>query len=364
MRTIALALAVLFCMSAVGFAADSEKEAKEKELKAKERAARQKEAEKRFAKLPDYCKERRVTHVVELLAEWGEFADLEQQDAVAKMARAIFDDAAAEVKKTEAVGGKMSFPDLRRTAVSADADTQAKVTTASAFFVDTFESTQPKKGRRKVREDRPWYHVIVSSRTLTAFPNDMAERCVILTNASMSTFRGLDCCVVLSSGSVVSDRMGTFDGSVVVCRGDVAFRYDEPGQWSSFVAAGGSIRSVEEADFLAKKQRPPQHDPRWAFPNNAKLLGVKFYSAAEDGLWATVEKNEDVVVTKLDEKKPFAKAGLKVGDVIDAINGEPVPSLHELDRLLVRATVSTGVAKLKVSRGKAPQVIEVKLADW
>lgn len=324
---------------------------------------RKREAEKRFKKLDTYCDERRVTHIVELLAEWGEFADLEQQDAVTKMARAIFDDASDAREKAEAVGGNLSFPKVRRTATSADADTQAKVTTASAYFVDTFESTQPKKGRIKVNEDRPWYHVIVSSRTLTAYPNDMAERCIILTNAATATFRGLDCCVVLSSGSLTSDRQRPVDGSVVVCRGDVAFRFDEPEGWSSFIAAGGTVRSVEEADFIAKKQRPPQPDPKWAFPNDKKLLGVRFYSAVEDGLEASAEKGL-VTVSKVDEKQPFGKAGVAKGDVIETVNGEKVPSLHELDRLLCRATVASGTAKLKLKRGDKAEEVEVKLADW
>ena len=90
---------------------------------------------------------------------------------------------------------------------------------------------------------------------------------------------------------------------------------------------------------------------------------MKFYSSAKDGLEATADK-EVVTVSKLDEKKPFAKAGVKKGDVIESINGTKVPSLHELDRLLCRATVASGVAKLAVKRGDDKKVIEVKLADW
>jgi S1-C subfamily serine protease len=107
----------------------------------------------------------------------------------------------------------------------------------------------------------------------------------------------------------------------------------------------------------------PKHDVKRVFPNDTKLLGVKFYSAAEDGLEATAEKGV-VTVSKLDEKKPFAKAGVQNGDVIESINGEKVPSLHELDRLVCRATVASGVAKLKVKRDKGTEVIEVRLADW
>lgn len=41
-----------------------------------------------------------------------------------------------------------------------------------------------------------------------------------------------------------------------------------------------------------------------------------------------------------------------------------MPSLHELDRLVCRATVASGTARLKVRRGDSTDVIEVPLFDW
>ncbi len=70
-----------------------------------------------------------------------------------------------------------------------------------------------------------------------------------------------------------------------------------------------------------------------------------------------------VTVKAVDAKKPFAAAGVKAGDVIESVNGKPVDSLVELNRLLCRATVASGTAKLKLTRDGKSQEIAVKLAE-
>jgi hypothetical protein len=179
---------------------------------------------------------------------------------------------------------------------------------------------------------------------------------MVFTNAAVATLPPLSQCIVVSSGSVDSD--GYLYGSVVVCRGEAKFRWKE-GE-GSLVRAGGAVVNM---DAWRGKEAVSKADPEKVFANDTKLLGVKFYSATEDGLKATADKGV-VTVKAVDEKKPFAKAGVARGDVIERVNGEPVPTLHELDRLLVRATVASGTARLKVKRDGKAQVIEVKLADW
>jgi hypothetical protein len=310
----------------------------------KEKAARKKEAERRLAKLPDYCKERRATHVVELLAEWGEFADANQQDELMAFGRELVADAKEEagIKTVTRVGYR---------GTSATAAVKRVYSDASAYFVEEFVCTQPLVGRSA--EHALGRHLLVASHTLTARPNQAVQECVVFTNAAMATFPGLSSCVVVSSGGVDSDDY--LSNVVLVCRGEAMFRMRETE--SSLVRAGGKVTNA----ITLKEAAKPDRDR--VFANDTKLLGVKFYSAAEDGLTATAEK-AGVTVSKLDEKKPFAVAGLKTGDVIETINGGKVPTLHELDRLLVRATVASGTARLKLTRGNAAQVIEVKLADW
>lgn len=340
MRTITLAALLLTAVS--GLAADPEKGAK-----AKEQEARLKVAEKRFAKLPDYCKERRATHIIELLAEWGEFADRPEHDAVMAFADALVTDARAEMKE---LGGRRrrldATPPVRFRAVSDTANVR-DLSAASTYFVDDFFARN---------WNRPTKHLIVGSKGFSVAATSADS--VFLSNAPVTQFNHVEESLIVASGDVTAS-WSVYD-SVVVCRGD--FEYLRMEEESSLIRVGGTtVDTLERQSRLKGQAFPP--DPKRVFTNDTKLLGVKFYSAAEDGLEAKLEK-EDIVVTKLDEKKAFAKAGLKVGDEIDAINGEGVYSLHELDRLLVRATVSTGVAKVKVTRGKTAQVIEVKLADW
>jgi len=312
----------------------------------KEKAVRRKEAEKRLAKLPDLCKERRATHIVELLAEWGEFADASHQDELMALGKAL----AIEVK--EEVGVNAAVTKIGYRGTSATTAVKRIGSDASAYFVDEFVCTQPLTGR--TAEHVLSCHVLVASRTLTARPNRPTLQCVVLTNAAVATFPALSNCIIISSGSVDSDDF--ISGVVLVCRGDVKFRM---GRWeSSLVRAGGKVTDVRTDEGGVKNP-----DPDRVFANDSKLLGIKFYSATEDGLEATADKGV-VMVKALDEKKPFAVAGVKKGDVIEKVNGEAVTTLQELDRLLVRASVASGTARLKVKRNGGTELIEVKLIDW
>lgn len=314
----------------------------------KELAARKKEAEKRLAKLPDYCKERRVTHLVELLAEWGEFADANHQDEVMLLGRALAADAKEEV-------GIKVVPRIGYRGTSATTAVKRIASDASADFVDEFVCTQMPNVRQSP-EHVLGGHLLVASRVVTARPNEGTRQCMVFTNAAVAQFPHLSQCIIVSSGSVDTNR--ELSGVVLVCRGEAKFRWSE---WEgSLVRAGGAVTN---ADDRPGKGAVSKADPDNVFANDSKLLGVKFYSATEDGLEATADKGV-VTVKAVDEKQPFAKAGVAKGDVIERVNGEPVPTLHELDRLLVRATVASGTARLKVKRDGKAQVLEVKLADW
>lgn len=312
---------------------------------------RKKEAEKRFAKLPEYCKGRRVTHVVELLAEWREFANADQQDELMAFVTAVVADAKAEAKGTTARIGR---PQVGYRGTRNTTDVKDFQSGATTYFLDQFELSRSDETRNQGLALEQ--HVIVASRTFVARGMGEAEGCVILTNAPTAVFRSMNGCIVFSSGSVTVDK--TVRHSAVVCRGDASFKYDSDS--TPLVKAGGAIT---HPDIGEKGRLVPDLDPKTMFANDTKLLGMKFYSTAEDGLTTTAKKGV-VTVSKVDEAKALGKAGVKAGDVIESINGQEVPTLHELDRLLCRATVASGVAKLKVKRNDKVEVIEVKLADW
>lgn len=345
LRFVPLALLVIALPAT---AADKEKE------KVKD-PDRQKAAEKRFEKLEEYLKERRVSHVVELLAEWGEFADTTQQDAVLRWVADLRE-------KEEGVAielGRQPPKRNRASGVKATAEV-GEGELPSAYLVDEFlRDPPPKKWRWN---EMLGGQLIVASKTLIARPNkSTAHGCVMLTNAAVAEFEALDGCLVISSGSVKVMRQmsGSLDKSAVVCRGDAEYTFATPPVYpgAGFVWAGGTIKD-SNPNLL-----PGKTSPLLGVEKDEKLLGMKFYSCTEDGLTATARKDV-VTVSKLDAKKPFAKAGVKEGDVIESINGQKVPSLHELDRLLCRATVASGVAKLKLKRGDKAKEVEVKLADW
>jgi hypothetical protein len=264
---------------------------------------------------------------------------------------ALFEDVAA-VLKADARPSGIIHPQVGYRGVSATTKVRRLGSDASAYFVDEFVCVQPAPQRDF--ETIPGKHMIVASRTLNARPNHRALECIVLTNAATAEFQELDRCIVIASGNLmVEDAVGA---SVVVCRGNVSFHLKE--KESSLMWIGGKVSNTS-----TRVVRLKEPDPDWVLQNDTKLLGVKFYSSAEDGLEATAEKGV-VTVAKVDEKKAFGKAGVKTGDVIETINGEKVPSLHELDRLVCRATVASGVATVKVKRGDGTDVIEVKLADW
>lgn len=338
-----VSLAMLLAIALPVIAADTEKE-KQKD------PARQKAAEKRFEKLKDYLKERRVSHVVELLAEWGEFAEANQQDDVLRWVVVDLLDTEDGFAK---VLGAQPFKKMGYRGVKATAEVD-EGEYPSAFFVDEFARVPPPKIWR--RNEVVNSQLIVASKALVVRPNnDPSSGCVVLTNAEVAEFHAPTNCVVISSGSVKVIR--AMYGSVVVCRGYAEYKFNQPPDGVR-VRAGGTITDVNPV--VKGRQKP---DGVGAVEKDDKLLGLKFYSCTEDGLTATAIK-EVVTVSKLDAKKPFAKAGVKEGDVIESINGQKVPSLHELDRLLCRATVASGVAKLKLKRGDKTEEVEVKLADW
>ena len=209
--------------------------------------------------------------------------------------------------------------------------------------------------RAEKDEERRWLPqpiqqlLVVSGKFDTGTEGRRVEKCVILSNAEVNEYDCLTDSILVASGEVRA--RGMIDYSYLVARRTV-----QTGISNELVAcAGGAIVGSDGKPISAKMSNH--------YPNDTKLLSVKFYSTTEDGLEAMAEKGV-VTVTKLDAKKAFGVAGLKKGDVIVSINGEKVTTLHELDRLACRATVASGTAKVKVERDKKTEEIEVKLFDW
>jgi serine protease Do len=75
-----------------------------------------------------------------------------------------------------------------------------------------------------------------------------------------------------------------------------------------------------------------------------------------------ISQPQGALVGDVDPKGPAANSGLQRGDVIDAVNGQPVTTPNEL-RLQIAAMAPGTVAHLKVTRNGHPQDVAVKLGE-
>src|SRR3984893_18366707 len=92
-------------------------------------------------------------------------------------------------------------------------------------------------------------------------------------------------------------------------------------------------------------------------------LGVDISDVTTDRLGALKLKEEKgVEVTMVDQDAPAGKAGIKEHDVILTMNGAPVESKTQLQRM-IHETPAGRVVSLGLSRDGQPMSIKVQLAD-
>jgi serine protease Do len=95
----------------------------------------------------------------------------------------------------------------------------------------------------------------------------------------------------------------------------------------------------------------------------SSYLGVDIMDITTDRLGALKLKEEHgVEVTMVDQDAPAGKAGLKEHDVILTMNGTPIESRPQLQRM-IRETPAGRVVTLGLSRDGQPLTIKVQLAD-
>src|ERR1700687_2130249 len=96
---------------------------------------------------------------------------------------------------------------------------------------------------------------------------------------------------------------------------------------------------------------------------SGSYLGVDTRDITPDRLAALHLKDErGVEVTMVDQDAPAGKAGLKEQDVILTLNGNDVPSVEQLRRM-IRETPPGRVVSLGISRDGQPMTMKVQLAD-
>lgn len=211
--------------------------------------------------------------------------------------------------------------------------------------------------------------VCVTRRELVVFPDHMEHVSSLITSPGLikanrihgsvilggnsTNVHGTTQSIVVSDGDVISTEHIRF--SIVITRGSVHSRRDIE---NSLVLAGGTVK------FGTNKQNQVGRNVNSTIRDrDPKLLGwVRFFETAEAGVEVTVDAG-GVEVAKLIDGLPPVKAGLKVGDVITAVDGKPAKDPETFRRLLRRGTVMDQTV-FAVKRSGKDVAVTVSFRGW
>jgi hypothetical protein len=147
--------------------------------------------------------------------------------------------------------------------------------------------------------------------------------------------------LIVARGSVRCAN--TLHDMVILAGGDVSFS-EGIRMLDVTVRAAGTVS-------LPKKKNLRNCDLKGGVPDALRLARVKFFEPSSLGV-AVAASNDEVRVKVAAADKPFALAGLRIGDVILALDGSPVRTPEAFRRLLRKRLVQGGAALLKVRRGE------------
>ncbi|HTK28199.1 MAG TPA: PDZ domain-containing protein [Vicinamibacterales bacterium] len=116
-------------------------------------------------------------------------------------------------------------------------------------------------------------------------------------------------------------------------------------------------RLGDMGDFL-ERMPPMTFDFDWSGLPSRGRLGVTV-DELTDQLGAYFGAKEGVLVAAVTDDSPAARAGIKAGDVITAVNGDPVRSRAELARAI--ANVREDDATIDLVRDRKAQSVKVKI---
>ncbi len=293
---------------------------------------RRQDAEKRLARLPEYVKHRQLDRLVETLVAYRDFVTPDHD----KLVRSFVKDVISAAAGGDAVIAKdySWVKDLPQFGLERDG--------RSVLIARTTPSGQSDQGS------------IISEKR-----GGGGTKCVVLCNGDVEMSQMVRS-VVIATGTVRLGRhlkdgfqTASADCSVIICLGDVeAWDYAE-----AVIVTAGHVPSRWTDQWINPRMNIIRE-------NDKKFFGTwKLYSPSEAG--ATFGSLFGVVwVRAVTPDGPFTKAGVKPGDILTSIDGSPIRSLRDANRLLCRATVSWGTADLTIVRDDKKRDVIVTLSEW
>jgi len=190
---------------------------------------------------------------------------------------------------------------------------------------------------------------------------------LVVTRSHMLVKYSINDSLVFANGNVtVGDHFGR---SVIICDGDVDvsanviscliiargnIKIGTYAQGNTLIA-GGKV-SIKDNEVL----RWPDHNV--IAENEPNPLGfITFFELSRVGVDVKVADGS-VHVNTVADGKPFAKAGVKIGDAVVEVNGKKPDSAESLRRLL-RDALAVGDATITIRRGDKTEVVKVALPE-
>jgi hypothetical protein len=168
--------------------------------------------------------------------------------------------------------------------------------------------------------------------------------CLIVCRGPVREEEDICGCIIFANGSIQTPKNRGLSDCVVFCDGDV----EVGGITSSVVIATGAVKSGNGAGIWSVVLEGPANLPKYLKLFDPRQVGVAV-EAAGGG----------VRVTQVADGRPFARAGVRQGDVVLAVGGAPVRTPDDFRRLVRWAVVDAKETPLRIRRGG--QEIELRV---
>jgi membrane-associated protease RseP (regulator of RpoE activity) len=155
--------------------------------------------------------------------------------------------------------------------------------------------------------------------------------------------------IIFANGDITFAEPSTLGGCVIICSGSI-----------ETLSAGDCLLIAAGTVKLTDDRRQEGKNSYVIIENAREALGlVKFYDTLQAGI-EVAEAEGVVTVKKVPDGKPFAKAGLREGDRVLAVNGTKIGDAAALRKVIRQSAMANKEAVFKVKR--AEQTLELTVA--